>query len=39
VIWPTTVSVSVKTKRFIDWLLDQVGQPREFFTTESADRP
>lgn len=39
VIWPTTVSVSVKTKRFIDWLLDQVGQPREFFTTESVDRP
>jgi LysR family glycine cleavage system transcriptional activator len=33
VIWPTTVSVSVKTKRFIDWLLDQVGQPREFFRT------
>lgn len=31
VIWPTTVSVSVKTKRFIDWLLDQVGQPHEFF--------
>lgn len=31
VIWPTTVSVSVKTKRFIDWLLDQVSQPREFF--------
>jgi LysR family glycine cleavage system transcriptional activator len=33
VIWPTNASVSVKTKRFIDWLLDQVGQPREFFTT------
>lgn len=31
VIWPTTVSVGVKTKRFIDWLLDEVGQPREFF--------
>jgi LysR family glycine cleavage system transcriptional activator len=31
VIWPTTVSVSLKTKRFIDWLLDQVDQPREFF--------
>lgn len=31
VIWPTTVSVGVKTKRFIDWLLDQSGQPREFF--------
>jgi LysR family transcriptional regulator, glycine cleavage system transcriptional activator len=37
VIWPTTVSVSVKTKRFIDWLLDQVGQPREFFKSSSPD--
>ena len=35
VVWPTTVSVNVKTKRLIDWLLDQVGQPREFFTSES----
>lgn len=31
VIWPTTVSVSLKTKRFIDWLLEQVDQTREFF--------
>lgn len=31
VVWPTTTSVSLKTKRFIDWLLDQVSQPREFF--------
>jgi LysR family glycine cleavage system transcriptional activator len=31
VIWPTSASVSIKTKRFIDWLLDEVGQPREFF--------
>lgn len=31
VVWPTAVSVSAKTKRFIDWLLDMVGQPREFF--------
>ena len=38
VIWPTTVSVSVKTKRFIDWLLDQVGQPREFFKSGAVDR-
>lgn len=37
VIWPTTVSVSVKTKRFIDWLLDQVGQPREFFKSGPPD--
>ena len=33
VVWPTTVSVNVKTKRFIDWLLEQVGQPPEFFTS------
>ncbi|WP_202909550.1 LysR substrate-binding domain-containing protein [Alkalilacustris brevis] len=39
VIWPKTVSVSVKTKRFIDWLLDQVGQPREFFKSGAPDRP
>ena len=37
VIWPTTVSVSIKTKRFIDWLLDQVGQPREFFRSAPSD--
>ncbi|MCP1200567.1 LysR substrate-binding domain-containing protein [Notoacmeibacter sp. MSK16QG-6] len=37
VIWPTTVSVSVKTRRFIDWLLDQVGQPREFFKAGQPD--
>lgn len=36
VIWPTTVSVGVKTKRFIDWLLTQVGQPREFFKSSPA---
>ena len=39
VIWPTTVSVGVKTKRFIDWLLDQVGQPREFFRTGGGEKP
>lgn len=33
VTWPTTVSVNVKTKRFVDWLLKQVGEPAEFFTT------
>jgi LysR family transcriptional regulator, glycine cleavage system transcriptional activator len=38
VIWPTTESVGVKTKRFIDWLLDQVGQPREFFKSAAPDR-
>lgn len=36
VVWPTTSSVNVKTKRFIDWLLDQVGQPHEFFTGRSS---
>ena len=39
VIWPTTVSVSVKTKRFIDWLLDQANQPREFFKSQTPDAP
>lgn len=38
VIWPTTVSVGVKTKRFIDWLLDQTGQPREFFKSGPPDK-
>lgn len=38
VIWPTTTSVSLKTKRFIDWLLDQVGQPREFFKSGASLR-
>lgn len=36
VIWPTATSVSVKTKRFIDWLLDEVDQPREFFKAGGA---
>lgn len=39
VIWPTTASVSVKTKRFIDWLLDQVGEPREFFKSRNSAEP
>lgn len=40
VVWPTTVSVNLKTRRFIDWLLDQVGEPREFFTgSATARRP
>lgn len=38
VIWPSTVSVSAKTRRFIDWLLDQVGQPREFFKSGAPER-
>ncbi|WP_142781798.1 LysR substrate-binding domain-containing protein [Agrobacterium sp. T29] len=32
VVWPTSVSVNVKTKRFIDWLLEQVGEAPEFFS-------
>lgn len=31
VAWPTTTSVNVKTKRFIDWLLSQVEETPEFF--------
>lgn len=38
VIWPTATSVSVKTRRFIDWLLDQVDQPREFFKSTAPSR-
>lgn len=38
VVWPTSVSVSVKTKRFIDWLLMQVGEAPEFFTARENER-
>lgn len=38
VIWPTTVSVSVKTKLFADWLLDRAGQPPEFFTSRASSQ-
>ncbi|MCF8483008.1 MAG: LysR family transcriptional regulator [Rhodospirillum sp.] len=31
VIWPTMKSVSTKTRRFIDWLLDQAGERPEFY--------
>lgn len=31
VVWPTTLSVAAKTRHFIDWLLDQAGEPPEFF--------
>jgi LysR family transcriptional regulator, glycine cleavage system transcriptional activator len=31
VIWPTTLSVSTKTRKFIDWLLQEAGEPPEFF--------
>lgn len=38
VIWPTTASVGIKTKRFVDWLLTQVGQPREFFKSAPSEQ-
>lgn len=31
VIWPTTLSVSTKTRKFIDWLLLEAGERPEFF--------
>ncbi len=31
VVWPSTRSVSAKTKRLIDWLLVQAGQKPEFY--------
>ncbi|EMS97432.1 LysR family transcriptional regulator [Agrobacterium tumefaciens str. Cherry 2E-2-2] len=34
VVWPTTASVNVTTKRFIDWLLEQVDQSPEFFRSD-----
>lgn len=36
VIWPTTLSVAEKTRRFIDWLLEQVGEAPEFFRKDKA---
>lgn len=36
VIWPTTKSVSTKTRRFIDWLLETVGEKPEFFRRSRA---
>lgn len=31
VVWPTLTSVGVKTRHFIDWLLEISGHPPEFF--------
>jgi LysR family transcriptional regulator, glycine cleavage system transcriptional activator len=36
VVWPTATSVNVKTKRFIDWLLQEVNEPPEFFKSGEA---
>jgi LysR family glycine cleavage system transcriptional activator len=35
-VWPTTNSVSAKTRHFIDWLLIQAGQEPEFFKKTRA---
>lgn len=32
VVWPTATSVNTKTRRFIDWMLEQAGEQTEFFT-------
>lgn len=39
VVWPTAISVNVKTKRFIDWLLEQVGEAPEFFRAGEGAAP
>ncbi|RDE09564.1 LysR substrate-binding domain-containing protein [Pelagibacterium lacus] len=36
VSWPTTKSVAVKTRAFINWILAQAGQPPEFTKTKSG---
>ena len=36
VVWPTIISVNVNTKRFIDWMMAQVGAAPEFFKAGSA---
>lgn len=38
VVWPTATSVNTKTRRFIDWLVEQVGEAPEFFQ-QGADKP
>lgn len=35
VVWPTSQSVNVKTRRFIDWLLEQANEEPEFFSRKS----
>lgn len=35
-VWPTTRSVSAKTKRLIDWLLIESGQKPEFYSENGA---
>lgn len=31
VVWPTASSVGVKSRRFVDWLLSEVGEAPEFY--------
>ena len=35
VIWPTTLSVNTKTRKFIDWLLLEAGEAPEFFRKQA----
>lgn len=39
IAWPATISVNVKTKRFIDWLLEQVNEAPEFFRAGDRTLP
>ena len=36
VVWPTTLSVNMTTKKFIDWLLVRAGQQPQFFDGAAA---
>lgn len=36
IVWPTAISVSGKTRHFIDWLLEQVDEEPEFFKRRTA---
>lgn len=38
VTWPVTTSVGARTRRFIDWLLSEVGEAPEFFRSGPAPR-
>ncbi|WP_225027573.1 LysR substrate-binding domain-containing protein [Xinfangfangia pollutisoli] len=38
VVWPTATSVNAKTRRFIDWLLEQVNLAPEFFKSGDSSR-
>ncbi len=38
VVWSTATSVNTKTRHFIDWMLEQAGQPSEFFKNRRVDQ-